>query len=155
MIRSLRGRSPKISDSAYVDESAVMIGDVEIGANSSVWPGAVIRGDFGAIRIGENTAVEDNAVLHSGSPSKDKCDLVIGNNVHIGHGAVINCHAIGNRVLVGMNATLLQDAMIGNYCILGAGCLVSQGDGDPRQIIRGWDPRKDKGPGHGRSALVG
>ena len=129
MIRSLGGTTPKIAESAFVSEAAYVIGDVEIGENSSVWPGAVIRGDFGSIRIGNNTTIEDNCVIHSGTPSTPSYreDVTIGDNVHIGHGAVVNCRRIGNNVLVGMNATILHDAEIGDSCIIGASCLVSQG----------------------------
>ena len=102
MIKSFRGKTPRIAASAFVSEAAHVIGDVEIGENSSVWPGAVIRGDFGSIRIGRNTQVEDSSVVHADS------DMVIGDSVHIGHGAVIHCSRIGNRVLVGMNATILH-----------------------------------------------
>ncbi|MFH1382913.1 MAG: gamma carbonic anhydrase family protein [Chloroflexota bacterium] len=119
MIRSFSGKTPKIADSAFISEAAYVIGDVEIGENSSVWPGTVIRGDSGSIKIGNNTNVQDNSVIHG--------HAIIGDNVHIGHGAVINCRSIGNNVLIGMNATLLHEAEIGNFCIIGAGCLVTQG----------------------------
>lgn len=127
MVRSLGDKIPRIAESAFVSEAAYVIGDVEIGENSSVWPGAVIRGDFGKIRIGRNTAVEDNSVLHAGTAHGPVHDLTIGDNVHIGHGAVINCTSIGNYVLVGMNATVLHDTEIGEYCIIAAGCLVRDG----------------------------
>jgi len=127
MIRSFREKRPIIAESAFISEAAYVVGDVEIGENSSVWPGAVIRADFGRVTIGENTAVEDNVTIHGGTTGKGSGHLFIGNNVHIGHGAVINCSSIGDRVLVGMNATLLHDAEIGRFCILGAGCLVGQG----------------------------
>ncbi len=119
MIRSFGGKTPSIADSAFVSEAAYVVGDVEIGENSSVWPGTVIRGDGGKIRIGKNTNIQDNSVVHG--------SVTIGDNVHVGHGAVINCRSIGNNVLIGMNATLLHEAEIGNWCIIGAGCLVSQG----------------------------
>jgi len=122
MIRSFSGVTPRIADSAFVSEAAYVVGDVEIGENSSVWPGAVIRADFGKIIIGENCTVEDNCILHAAPDA-----LIIGNKVHIGHGATINCHLIGNSVLIGMNATLLHEAEIGNQCIIGANCLVMQG----------------------------
>ncbi|MBN1850125.1 MAG: gamma carbonic anhydrase family protein [Deltaproteobacteria bacterium] len=125
MIQSFNGKTPQIAPSAYVSEAATIIGDVEIGENSSVWPGAVIRGDFGKIRIGCNTAVEDNCVLHAGSPTVLDQGLMIGDNVHIGHGAVVNGKIIGNYVLIGINATILHDVQIGDYCIIGAACLVS------------------------------
>lgn len=127
MIRSFNGKSPKIARSAFVSEGAYIIGDVEIGDNSSVWPGAVIRGDLGKITIGKYTAIEDNCVIHSGSPSAPERSVIIGDEVHIGHGAVLNNHKIGNNVLIGMNATILPDAEIGNFCIIGAGCLVPEG----------------------------
>ncbi|MDH5696589.1 MAG: gamma carbonic anhydrase family protein [Dehalococcoidia bacterium] len=129
MIRSLGDKTPKIAKSAFVSEAAYVIGDVEIGENSSVWPGAVIRADFGSIRIGNNSAIEDNCVIHAGTPSNPSYreDVTIGDNVHIGHGAVVNCRRIGNNVLIGMNAAILHDAEIGDSCIIGASCLVSQG----------------------------
>jgi carbonic anhydrase/acetyltransferase-like protein (isoleucine patch superfamily) len=129
MIRSLGDKTPKIAKSAFVSEAAYVIGEVEIGENSSVWPGAVIRADFGSIKIGKNTAIEDNCVIHSGSPSKDdyREEVTIGNNVHIGHGAVLNCRKIGNSVLIGMNATVLHDVEIGDLCVIAAGCLVKAG----------------------------
>jgi len=127
MIRSLGSKAPKIAQSAFVSEAAYVIGDVEIGESSSVWPGAVIRGDFGSIKIGNNTAIEDNCVIHSGTLSAPIENLIIGDRVHIGHGAVINCHKIGNNVLIGMNSTILHDAEIGDFCIIAAGCLVRQG----------------------------
>ena len=126
MIRSFNGKTPRIAESAFVSEAAYVVGDAEIGENSSVWPGAVIRADFGKIKIGRNTAVEDNCVIHSGSPS-GVGDVVFGDNVVIGHGAVINCHKIGNNVLIGMNSTILHDVEIGNFCVIAAGSLVRQG----------------------------
>jgi carbonic anhydrase/acetyltransferase-like protein (isoleucine patch superfamily) len=127
MIRSFDGKTPRIAPSAFVSEAAYVVGDVEIGEDSSVWPGAVIRGDFGPIRIGRSTAVEDNCVLHSGSPKDLRQALVIGDRVQIGHGATVNGKRIGSCVLIGMNATVLHDAEIGDYCIIGAACLVTQG----------------------------
>lgn len=127
MIKAFNGMNPKISPSAYVSEYAYVVGDVEIGDNSSIWPGAVIRGDMGKIIIGKETAVEDNCVIHSGSPGSSTQDLIIGDRVHIGHGAVINGRRIGNNVLIGMNATILHDAEIGDFCIIGANTLVVQG----------------------------
>jgi len=129
MIKSFKGKTPKIAPSVFVSEAAHIIGDVEIGENSSVWPGAVIRADLGKITIGRNTAIEDNCVIHSGSPGTPDsiCDLVIGDNVQIGHGAVLNCKRIGNHVLIGMNSTILHDVEIGDFCIIGAGGMVGEG----------------------------
>jgi carbonic anhydrase/acetyltransferase-like protein (isoleucine patch superfamily) len=121
MIRSFEDKTPKIADSAYVDEAACIIGDVEIGENSGVFPGAVIRGDFAHIKIGNNTMIEDNSVVHSGE------NLEIGDNVTVGHGVVVHGTKIGNNCLIGNNATILDNSRIGNFCVIGAGCLVSQG----------------------------
>jgi len=125
MIRSFNGKAPKIAESAFISEAAYIVGDVEIGENSSVWPHAVIRGDTGRIIIGNNTAIEDGVVIHAGGPSFEL--LVIGDMVNIGHSAVIHCERIGNNVLIGMNAAVLQKAKIGNHCLIAAGCLVSEG----------------------------
>jgi len=103
MIRSFNGKTPKIADTAFVSEFAYVVGDVEIGEKSGVWPGAVVRGDFGSIRIGQNSHIEDNAVLHAWK------SLIIGDNVTVGHSAVVHCLRIGDNVLVGNNATVLDD----------------------------------------------
>jgi len=145
MIKAFNGKTPKIASSVLVSEAACIIGDVEIGEDSSVWPGAVIRGDFGKITIGRNTAIEDNCVIHSGSPHSDIKDITIGDEVHVGHGAVINGHKIGNNVLIGMNATVLHDAEIGNFCIIGAGCLVGEGMKIPDNSFVVGVPGKIKG----------
>lgn len=121
MIRSFDGKTPKIHDSAFVSETAYVVGEVIIGKNSGIWPGAVVRADFGPILIGENTMVEDNSVVHSGG------SMEIGSNIIIGHGVVVHGKKIGDNTLVGNNATILDDAEIGCNCIVGAGSLVRQG----------------------------
>jgi carbonic anhydrase/acetyltransferase-like protein (isoleucine patch superfamily) len=125
MIKNFNGKTPKIAPSAYISEAAYIVGDVEIGENCSVWPGAIIRGDSGKVVIGNNTAIEDNCVVHSGMAADP--DTFIGNMTNIGHGAVIHGKKIGNNVLVGINAVVLHNAEIGNYCLIGAGCVVSEG----------------------------
>jgi carbonic anhydrase/acetyltransferase-like protein (isoleucine patch superfamily) len=146
MIRSLNGKSPRIATSAFVSEAAYVIGDVVIGENSNVMPGAVIRGDMGSITIGSYVSVEDNCVIHSGSPHGPSKDVTIGNRVLIGHGAVMNCRSIGDHVLIGMNATLLHDAEIGNYCIVAACALVRQGMKVPDRSFVVGIPGKIAGP---------
>jgi len=145
MIRSFDGMTPRIAESAFVSEAAYVVGDVEIGEESSVWPGAVIRGDFGKITIGRNTAVEDNCVIHSGTPSAPVGDVIIGNRVIIGHGAVLNCRKIGDHVLIGMSATLLHDSEVGSNCVIGACCLVGQGMKIPENSFVVGVPGKIKG----------
>jgi carbonic anhydrase/acetyltransferase-like protein (isoleucine patch superfamily) len=103
-----------------------------------VWPGAVIRGDLGKIVIGRQTIIEDNCVIHSGSPGQKTGDVNIGDRVIAGHGAVINGRSIGNYVLIGMNATVIHNARIGDFCIIGAGTLVGEGKQIPdRSLVLG------------------
>jgi len=139
MIRSLNGKTPKVADSAFVSEAAYVIGDVEIGENSGIWPGAVVRGDFASIKIGCNSNIEDNSVLHTATP------MEIGDKVIIGHGAVIHGKRIGNNTLVGNNACILDEAEIGDYCIIAAGGVVTGGMKIPRQSLVAGIPAKIKG----------
>lgn len=118
MIRSLKGKTPKIHPTAFISEASYVVGDVEIGENSSVWPGAVIRGDYGRITIGKNTNVQDRCILHADDY------LVVGDNVVVTHGAVLHCHRVGNHVMIGVNAVLLENVEIGNYCLIAAGAVV-------------------------------
>jgi carbonic anhydrase/acetyltransferase-like protein (isoleucine patch superfamily) len=122
MIRLLIDKVPQIAESAFVSKDARVIGEVEIGENCLVMPGAVLRGDFGSIRIGKNVWIEDNAVLHS-----DHLGLDIGDNVTIGHGAVVNGWRVGDKVLIGINASILHQAEIGDRCIIAAGAVVTEG----------------------------
>ena len=143
MIRSFNGKTPRIAGSAFISKTAYIIGDVEIGENCVVMPGAVIRADLGKITIGDNTIVEDNCVIHSGSLDGFE-DIVIGENVVIGHGAVNHARKIGNNVLIGINATILHDAEIGDFCIIAAGALVRQGAKIPDRSFVAGVPGKVK-----------
>ena len=146
MIRAFNGKTPRIAASAFISEAAYVLGDVEIGENSNVFPGAVIRGDFGCIKIGENTSIEDNCVIHSGTPTSPEGDVFIGDRVLFGHGATMNGRQIGSDVLIGMNATILHDVEIGSFCIIGAGCLVMQGMKVADHSFVVGSPGKIKGP---------
>ena len=139
MIESFDGKTPKIAKSAYISDAAYIIGDVEIGEGSSVWPGAVVRADFGSIRIGNYTHVEDNCVLHTGT------SITIGDRVTVGHSVVVHCQRIGNNVLVGSNATLLDEAEIGDFCIIGANSLVTRGQKIPDKSLMFGVPAEVKG----------
>lgn len=119
MIRAFGGKTPRIAKTAFISEAAYVVGNVEIGDYSSVWPGAVIRGDYAKVTIGEYVHLEDNCVVHCGTP------LVIGNHIIVGHGAVVHCGRIGDNVLVGSGATVLDRAKIGDSCIIGAGSLIT------------------------------
>lgn len=138
MIRAFDGKAPRIAASAFVSEWAYVVGDVEIGDGTGVWPGAVVRGDFGPIRIGKNCQIEDNAVLHTGD------SLTIGDNVIIGHGAVIHGVKIGDGVLVGNSATILDGAEVGDHCIIGANSLVATGQKVPSHSLAVGVPARVK-----------
>jgi len=135
MIRSIKGKTPQIHPTAFISETAYIVGEVTIGENSSIWPGAVIRGDFGSITIGKKTAIEDNCVVHS-------WDCIIGDNVLVGHNAVIHCKSIGDGCMVGISAVLLQGAEIGEECFIAAGALVTPNTKiPPRSLVMGSPAR--------------
>jgi carbonic anhydrase/acetyltransferase-like protein (isoleucine patch superfamily) len=115
---------PVLAETAWVSEAAYVVGDVHLGDHTSVWPGAVVRGDFGSIRIGHHTVIEDNCVVHTGGTT------VIGDDVIVGHAVVLHCASIGSNCLVGSGSTLLDDAVIGDLCLVAAGTLVP-----PRLIV--------------------
>jgi carbonic anhydrase/acetyltransferase-like protein (isoleucine patch superfamily) len=143
MVSSFNGKTPRIAGSAFISKTAYIIGDVEIGENCVVMPGAVIRADLGKITIGDNTIVEDNCVIHSGSLDGFE-DIVIGENVVIGHGAVNHARKVGNNVLIGINSTILHDAEVGDFCIIAAGSLVGQGAKIPDRSFVAGVPGKVK-----------
>lgn len=134
-IRPYRGKLPVIQPSAFIDESAQVIGDVVIGAESSVWMQVVIRGDVNYIRIGDRTNVQDGTIVHV---QHDTHPTVIGNDVTIGHGAVVHGCTIHDRVLVGMGAIILNGAEVGEDCIIAAGALLTEGAViPPRSMVMG------------------
>ncbi len=126
-IRAFEGISPKIGERVYVDPQACVIGRVEIGDDSSVWPMTVIRGDMNWIRIGARTSVQDGSVLHivhDGEYLRGGLPLLIGDEVTIGHKAVLHACTIGNRCLIGMGAIVLDGAIVEDEVIVGAGSVV-------------------------------
>jgi carbonic anhydrase/acetyltransferase-like protein (isoleucine patch superfamily) len=130
VIRPYRGRRPLLGAGVYVDPSAQLIGDVELGDDASLWPQAVVRGDVNRIRIGARSNVQDGAVLHvthDGPYSPGGADLRIGDDVTIGHGAILHACVIGNRCLIGMGARVLDEAVLEDEVFLAAGSLVPPG----------------------------
>lgn len=126
-IRPYLDTHPQIDDSCYIDPMGVVIGDVVLGENVSVWPFAVIRGDVNSIRIGNNSNVQDHAMLHVSHKNADKPDgspLIIGEDVTIGHHVTLHGCTIGNRVLVGINTIILDDVIVEDDVMIGAGSLV-------------------------------
>jgi carbonic anhydrase/acetyltransferase-like protein (isoleucine patch superfamily) len=121
MIRSHKGITPKIGKNVYIDPMALVIGAVTIGDDCSVWPGAVVRGDVNTIVIGNRCNIQDNVVIHT----SHKVPVVIGDNVTIGHLAHVHSATIGNRVMIGSRSVVLDECVIENDCLIGAGALVS------------------------------
>lgn len=129
-VRSFQGHTPHIGDRVYVDPQAAVIGRVTLGDDASVWPFVVARGDVNFIEIGARTNIQDNTVLHvthDGPYSNGGRPLRIGSDVTVGHGAILHACTVGNFCLIGMGATVLDDAEIGDYALIGAGSVVSPG----------------------------
>ena len=116
-------KTPRLGKGVYLAKTAVVLGDVTIGARSSVWYGAVLRGDINRIVVGHHSNIQDNAVLHLA----DAYACIIGNWVTVGHGAIVHACRIGDEVLVGMGAVILDGAVVGKQSIIGAKALVTQG----------------------------
>lgn len=143
MIRALGDAVPAIAESARIDDSATIIGDVTLEENASVWPGAVLRADHGGeIIIREGANVQDNVVFHADAPDQQ---VVIGKRATIGHNATVHDATVERRGLVGMNAVVLDDAVIEEYGVVGANSLVTEGQtvpshslavGSPAEVVR-------------------
>ena len=140
MIQAVNGIDPAKDSTAYVHSAAVVIGDVTLHKLSSVWPCAVVRGDLAHIEIGERTNIQDGCLLHT-----THLPLIIGNDVTVGHGAILHSCDIGNGTLIGMGAIVLDAAKIGENCIIGAGTVIPGGKviergsvvmGNPYRIVR-------------------
>lgn len=146
MIITYRGKTPKIHPSAFIAPTAVLIGDVEVGEESSIWFGTVLRGDNGPIRIGKRTSVQDNAVLHVMTLTQ------IDDDVTIGHGAIMeDCH-VKNHALIGTHATLLNRSVIGVGSLVAAGSVVGEGVEIPDHVLAAGVPAKVKKPIEGEAA---
>ena len=142
MIFSYQNKHPKMHKNVFVARSADLIGDVEVGEDSSIWFGCVIRGDVNSIKIGKNTSIQDLSMVHVTHYTKeDKSDghqTYIGDNVTIGHKVMLHGCTIGNACLIGMSSTILDGAIIGQESLVGAGSLVTQNKiFPPRSLIMG------------------
>jgi carbonic anhydrase/acetyltransferase-like protein (isoleucine patch superfamily) len=129
-IRSFGGHTPSFGEKVFVDPSAVVLGDVVLGDDVSVWPQVAIRGDMHRIRIGDRTSVQDGTVLHithAGPYNDGGWPLIIGSDVIIGHNATLHGCTLGDRVLIGMGATVMDGAVIENDVVIAAGALVTPG----------------------------
>src|SRR5881394_3132329 len=140
MIRSFRGNKPKIADSAYVDPGAHVIGDVEIGESSSIWPTAVLRSDLEPIRVGAMTNIQDGSLIHTdrGFPA------VIGDRVTVGHAAILHGCIVEDDSLIGIGARVLTGARIGRGAVVAAGALVPEGMEVPPDTLVMGAPAKPR-----------
>lgn len=147
MILSFGGKSPRDEGAAFVADNATVQGDVLLKPGTTVWYGAVLRGDSGTLTIGENTNIQDNAVLHCDAGGK----VLLGRNVTVGHCALVHGCTVGDDSLIGMHATLLNHCVVGKNCIIGAGALVPEGKiipddslvvGVPGKIIKQVSPEQ-------------
>ncbi len=130
MTGAFKGKTPEIDESCFVAENSTIVGDVIIGEKTSVWYGAVIRADMAGVKIGKNSNIQDNAVVHVGTKP-----VIIGDGVTVGHGAIIHSAQIGDNVLVGMGSVVLDGAVIGKNSIIGAGAVVTPGTEIPENSL--------------------
>jgi gamma-carbonic anhydrase len=124
LIKTLNNKTPAIGKNCYLAETAILIGDVELGDDCSVWFNAVLRGDVHYIKVGNNTNIQDNAVIHA---TYLKSPTRIGNNVTIAHGAIVHGCTLHDNVMIGMNAVVLDDAVIESNSIVAAGSVITKG----------------------------
>lgn len=147
---ALDERTPQVAETAWVAESAQVIGGVALGPDSSVWPGVVIRGDSGPIAVGEGSNIQDNSVLHA----DEGVPLTIGKHVTVGHQVMLHGCTVGDESLIGIGAIVLNHAKIGRNCLVGAGALVTEGKefpdgsmivGSPARVVRQLTPEQIEG----------
>ena len=154
---------PVVAPTAFVAETAVVLGDVRIEDGASVWYGAVLRGDKGRITVARNANVQDNVVVHAG-PGGPEEDTLIGEGTTVGHGAIVHSCTVGKYCLVGMGSIILSRARIGDRCIIGAGAVVKEGEviperslvvGVPGKVVRQLSPEQAKYPDEACEEYVG
>jgi carbonic anhydrase/acetyltransferase-like protein (isoleucine patch superfamily) len=147
MFISVKGKSPKLDTGAWVAPTATVTGDVEIGAHSSIWFNTVIRGDVAAIRIGQETNIQDNCVLHS----DHEPGVIIGNRVSVGHSVILHGCEIKDGALIGMGSIIMDDAVIGKNCLVAAGSLITANSkfengvvilGRPAKVVKDVTPEQ-------------
>ncbi len=150
MIRSFKGKMPRVAEGVFLAENSTVIGDVELSEGANIWYGTVLRADEGPIVIGKNTNVQDNATVHTTS----QFPVVLGDNITVGHNAVVHGCVVGDGTMIGMGAVVLNGAKIGKNCLIAAGALIKEGaeipDGSlcvgvPAKVIRQIDEETKKG----------
>ena len=138
MIKAYKDKAPVIQENCFIAETANIVGDVTIGSNSNIWYNVVIRADVNYVKIGENTNIQDNSVVHNsaGFPT------IIGDNVTVGHNAIVHACKVGNNTLIGMGSIILDGSEIGEETIIGAGALVAPGKKIPSGVLAVGSPAK-------------
>ena len=121
LIKSVRGFTPQIGENTYLSENATIVGDVTIGRDCSIWFNAVLRGDVGPITLGDRVNIQDGAVLHA---TTDVSEVIIGNDVSVGHNAIVHGAIVGNDVLIGMGAVVMDNAVVPDGTVIAAGAVV-------------------------------
>lgn len=145
-IFDFEGRKPLVPESCYVDDSATIIGLVELGEECFVGPGARIKGDYGRIVIGAGSSVQENCVIHA----RPDCETVVGSGVTVGHGAILHGSNIADNVVIGMGAIVPDDVVVGEFCIVAEGAVLANGSViPPRSVVMGvpGKVRSELGPG--------
>jgi carbonic anhydrase/acetyltransferase-like protein (isoleucine patch superfamily) len=132
VIQKYKGKSPKIDPTAWVHPMATVIGDVELGPHVSIWPGVVLRGDCGPIRIGAYSNVQDGSVVHT---TQNFSETIVGERVTVGHGAILHGCRVADDCLIGMHSTVLDNAEIGDHSIVAAGTVVTVGKKFPPRVM--------------------
>ncbi len=142
LIKSVRGKTPQFGKDCYLSENATVIGDVVMGADCSVWFQAVVRGDVNSIRIGDRVNIQDGAIIHC---TYERAPTTIGNDVSIGHRAIVHGCTVHDHVLIGMGAMVMDHAVLPSYCLIAAGAVVLENSVlEPYSIYAGVPARKVK-----------
>lgn len=142
MIKTVRGKTPKIGEDCYIAENATVVGDVSMGNQCSIWFNAVLRGDVHYIKMGNKVNVQDGAVIHC---TYQKSPTTIGNNVSIGHNAIVHGCAVHDNVLIGMGSIIMDDCVVGSNSIIAAGAVLTKGTHvPPGSIFAGMPAKKIK-----------
>jgi carbonic anhydrase/acetyltransferase-like protein (isoleucine patch superfamily) len=141
LIRGFRGKLPQVGEGAFLADNATLVGDVRVGARASIWFGAVLRGDVFHVRIGDETSIQDNTVIHV---TDGQNPTLVGARVTVGHSVTLHGCRIGDRCIIGMGSTLLDLAEIGERCVIGAGSLVTPGTKIPPGTLAVGAPARPK-----------
>ena len=139
VVKPYKGVFPRVHPSVYLSDNVYVIGDVEIGEDSSVWFGSVVRGDVNYIRIGKRTNIQDNSVVHV---THDTHPTIIGDNVTVGHRVILHGCVLGNNILVGMGAVVMDGVEVEDYVLIGAGALLTPNKKIPSGVLVAGVPAK-------------